>query len=83
VSLRTDGRYRCDRCDRLLVNGGVHEAAIISDLDPHDPEGGTLRVLHLCRDSETRSGSVIEGCVNVILTPDALPAWDRGEGAGA
>lgn len=45
MSLRSDGTYRCDRCGTKLENGGVHEAAILSDLDAE----GRVIVLHFCR----------------------------------
>lgn len=65
MSLRDDGKYRCDRCDVELENGGVHEAAVISDVVPGT--GMTItRILHLCR---------INGCCNKVLTKRAIPAW--------
>lgn len=65
MSLRKDGRYRCDRCDAELENGGVHEAAVVSDIVPGS--GGTLtRILHLCRKNR---------CVDKVLTKRAIPAW--------
>lgn len=58
MSLRPDGSYRCDRCGQLLENGGVQEAAIVSDLDPDQP--AAPRILHLCRKARTGAPT---GCV--------------------
>lgn len=65
MSLRADGKYRCDRCDVELENGGVHEAAVISDVVP-GTEMTITRILHLCR---------VNGCVDRVLTKRAIPAW--------
>jgi hypothetical protein len=70
VSLRPDGAYRCDRCDTKLTNGGVQEAAIISDLDPDDAT--TVRVLHLCRKSQPGAPN---GCAARVLGPGVLAAY--------
>lgn len=70
MSLRADGSYRCDRCGADVDNGGVQMAAIISDLSPDEP--GTVRVLHLCR--ETRDGAP-NGCVGNALGPATLANW--------
>lgn len=67
MSLRPDGAYRCDRCGADVGNGGVTEAASISDLDPDQP--GTIRVLHLCR--AERSGAP-RGCVGNVLGEGTL-----------
>lgn len=67
MSLRPDGSYRCDKCGADVVNGGVREAAIISDLDPDT--AGEVRVLHLCR--EPRDGAP-SGCAGNVLGPAAL-----------
>lgn len=70
MSLRPDGTYRCDRCGLRLENGGVHEAAIVSDLNLDRP--GDVRVLHLCR--AERDGAPT-GCVGNVLDPATLAYW--------
>lgn len=70
MSLRTGGAYRCDRCGADVGNGGVTEAAIVSDLDPDRP--GEIRVLHLCR--AARDGAP-HGCVGNVLGPQTLADW--------
>ena len=72
MSLRSDGSYRCDRCGAKLENGGVHEAAIVSDLDLEQP--GTVRVLHLCR--APRVGAP-RGCVGNVLGTAALTDYNE------
>lgn len=67
MSLRDDGTYRCDRCGTRVGNGGVQEAAVISDLEPDDP--ARPRVLQLCR--EPREGAP-RGCVGNVLGPGTL-----------
>lgn len=71
MSLRDDGKYRCDgMCESPGVdveNAGVQTCAIISDLDPDDPT--RPRVLHLCR--EPRQGAP-RGCVGLSLGPGTL-----------
>lgn len=56
MSLRSDGRYRCDRCGRELENGGAHESVIAADLDP--VTGGTV-TYHFGRE---------EGCAAKVLS---------------
>lgn len=72
MSLRPDGRYRCDRCGTGVGNGGVQEAASITDLDPQDPT--RVRQLHLCLDrpDPDRPGKTIQGCRDRVLTKKAL-----------
>jgi len=65
MSLRQDGSYRCDHCGGDLENGGVFEAAVISDIEP-GTEGTQTRILHLCRVNE---------CVQTVLTAAALAAY--------
>lgn len=73
MSLRPDGSYRCDKCGADVGNGGVHTAAVISDLDP---AGGnvTPRVLHLCmnRPDPDEPGKTVQGCRDRVLTKKAL-----------
>lgn len=76
MSLRPDGAYRCDRCGVDVGNGGVVEAAIISDLHPDEP--GTVRVLHLCR--AEREGAPT-GCVGNVLGEATLADWTATVGA--
>jgi len=75
VSLRSDGKYRCDRCDLELENGGVQECASITDLDPSNP--GNIRHFHLCYDRlDPESGKVAHrGCRDRVLTKRALRAY--------
>lgn len=56
MSLRSDGRYRCDRCGRELVNGGVFECVIAADTD--EVTGGTV-TYHFGR---------AEGCARKVLS---------------
>lgn len=70
MSLRSTGKYRCDRCDADVGNAGVQECAIVSDLDPKNPSA--LRVLHLCR---TRREGAPHGCAGNVLGPGTLAAW--------
>lgn len=73
MSLRPDGKYRCDRCDVELENGGVQECASITDLDPKVP--GSIRHLHLCYDEHDDDGKVTrQGCRDRVLTRRALRA---------
>lgn len=58
MSLRADGKYRCDRSGRELVNGGVQECIIVTDLDPAT-DNTTTRVLHFCRE---------DGCAGKVLS---------------
>lgn len=78
MSLRPDGGYECDRCGVDVGNGGVHTAAVISDLDPAD---GNLspRVLHLCRDrpDPDQPGKTIRGCRDRVLTAKALAHYNE------
>ena len=46
MSRRSNGEYRCDRSGRLLENGGVHEAAILTTLD----EDGNVVTFHFCHE---------------------------------
>lgn len=75
MSLRADGAYYCDTCGRKLQNGGVHEAAIVSDLDPDAP--GTIRVLHMCR--APRKGAA-SGCVGNVFGSTALADYTAKKG---
>lgn len=70
MSLQPDGAYRCDRCGLDVVNGGIYEAATISDLHPDD--NNIPRVLHLCR--APREGAP-RGCVGNVLGPETLAHW--------
>lgn len=67
MSLRGDGSYRCDRCGADVGNGGVREAAIVSDLHP-DVDGEVL-VRHLCR--AARDGAP-NGCAGLHVGPATL-----------
>lgn len=73
MSLRADGGYACDRCGTDVGNGGVHECAVISDLDP-DTGDVTPRVLHLCRTrpDPDHPGKTMQGCRDRVLTKKAL-----------
>lgn len=75
MSLR-EGNYHCDRCGTDVGNGGVMQAAVISDLDPDRP--GEIRVLHLCR--EPREGAP-SGCVGNVLGPATLADWTESRNA--
>lgn len=67
MSLRSDGSYRCDRCDTQLTNGGVHECAVVSTvLD------GQLFTLHFC---EQPHRGAPRGCAGHLLSPSALAAF--------
>lgn len=67
MSRRPDGTCRCDRCGVGVGNGGVRQAAVISDVDPEDPR--IPRFLHLCR--APRDGAPT-GCVGYVLGPGTL-----------
>jgi hypothetical protein len=64
MSLRSDGAYRCDRCGADVGNGSVDQAVIVSDV-----QGGSVRVLHFCR--EPRDGAP-HGCAGRLLSPSML-----------
>jgi hypothetical protein len=68
VSRQADGTYACDRCGTDIGNGGIDEAAAVSDLEL-DADGnvvlGAIRVLHLCRKNK---------CVRHVMTRRALRA---------
>lgn len=66
MSLRSDGTHRCDKNGELLENGGVHEATVISQLDP---DTGQPRVMHLC--TAPRRGAP-RGCTGLVLGPAAF-----------
>ena len=63
-----NGRYVCDRDGVDVGNGGVDQAAIVSDLDP---DTGNVRVLHFCRDRQV-DGKTVKGCAGRVLTAKAL-----------
>ena len=67
MSLRIDGKYRCDRCGADVGNASVQMCAFISDLDPDDRL--RPRTLHLCRAARTGAP---HGCVGNILGPATL-----------
>lgn len=69
MTLRGDSTYRCDRCGADVGNGGVHLAAIVSDLDPADPT--RIRQLHFCRDHDVDTKTV-KGCASRVFTAKAL-----------
>lgn len=73
MSLRADGRYRCDRCGHEFDNAGVQEAAKITDLDPATG-GTTVQQLDFCRDrpDPDNEGKKIQGCRDRVLTKKAL-----------
>lgn len=73
MSLRPDGSYRCDRCGADVDNGGVHTAAVVSDLDP-DTGNTTPRRIDFCRDrpDPDQPGKTIQGCRDRVLTKKAL-----------
>lgn len=70
MSRRSDGAYRCDRCDLDVGNAGVDRAAMVADVDPDDP--GTVRNLHFCREPNTGAP---DGCAAHLLTPANVAAW--------
>lgn len=69
MSLRTDGKYRCDRCDADVINGSIHYAVVVVDLHPFRP--GEMRQLHWCREN---------GCSVAVLSPVNLSMWLVAEG---
>lgn len=76
MSLRADGRYRCDRCGADVGNGGVEQCAVVADLDPDAV--GQLRTLHLCRDHEDDTGRKVPGCAwSRVLTAKALADYNE------
>lgn len=70
MSLRPDGAYRCDRCDRPVGNAAVTECAIVTTLT----DGGDHVVLHLCR--EPHKGAP-HGCAAHVLGGKTLPAYRK------
>lgn len=67
MSLRPDGSYRCDRCDRPVGNAAVTECAIVTDLNGLDHA-----VLHLCR--QPHKGAP-HGCAAHVLGGKTLAAY--------
>lgn len=68
MSLRSDGKYRCDRCGSDVGNAAVTECATVSDIDM----GGEVpvpRLLHFCR--EPNEGAP-EGCAEHLLVPSNI-----------
>lgn len=74
MSIRTDGKHRCDSCGQDVGNGGVRECAIVSDLDP-DREGH-IRNLEFCRDRED-GGKLVKGCSRKLLRPSILNDYEE------
>lgn len=73
MSLRLDGSYRCDRCDRDVGNGAVTEAAIVVTLsEPEEDEPAYPITLHLCRVPHEQAPT---GCAGHVLSESALKAW--------
>lgn len=70
MSLRSDGRYHCDRCGVDVQPGDVQSSAIVTDLDPGS-EMPTPRRLDFCRDREA-DGKRVKGCASRVLTAKAL-----------
>lgn len=70
MSLQPDNTYACDRCGTDVGNGGIYEAATVSDLHPDNDN--LPRVLHLCR--AERDGAP-RGCVGNVLGPGTLEHW--------
>ena len=66
MTLRKDGRYRCDRCGHELENGGVHECAVVADL----VEGRSI-TFHFCREN---------GCDRKVLSNRNLSDYRTQEG---
>lgn len=66
MSLRSDGKYRCDRCGSDVGNAGVDMAAIVSDVET---DTGLVRVLHFCR---VPNPGAPDGCATHLLTPSNL-----------
>lgn len=64
MSLRLDGRYRCDRCGRELENGGAQEC----DPHTHMDESGSISVFHFCKAS---------GCDRKVLSSRNLADYNE------
>lgn len=75
MSLRADGRYRCDRCGADVGNASVQMCAVVSDLHPDDL--ARPRVLHLCR--KPREGAP-HGCAGNVLGRGTLADLTKTEG---
>lgn len=76
MTLRPDGTYRCDRCGADVGNAGVYMCAVISDIEPGNPN--QPRVLHLCR--QPRDGAP-NGCARHVLGPGTLANLTETESA--
>lgn len=68
MSLRSDGRYRCDRCGADVGNGGIEECTTVVMLDVIESAGimvPTPVTLQFCR--EPRTGYP-NGCTGRVIT---------------
>jgi hypothetical protein len=71
MSLRKDGKYYCDRCNRDVENGSIYVAAAIVTVED-GPNGFQPVALHLCR--KEREGAP-EGCAGLVLNAEALASY--------
>lgn len=78
MSVRADGRHRCDRCDIDVQGGGVARCVIVSDLDPDRP--GQIRNLEFCRD-RVEDGDTVRGCDRELLPPRMIKAYTDAQEA--
>lgn len=69
MSRRGDGRYYCDRDGTPLTNGGAHECAIVTRLNP---ETGEPEVYHFCYEN---------GCDRKVLSARNLADYERSNGS--
>lgn len=74
MSIRSDGKHRCDGCGWDVGNGGVRQCAIVSDLDPDNE--GHVRNLEFCRDRED-GGKMVKGCSRKLLRPSILTNYEE------
>jgi hypothetical protein len=66
MSANAAGEFWCDKCGEEVGNGSIFRCAVITDLDPDDPN--TIRNLHICRDVIEDDEVVRKGCIKKVLS---------------
>lgn len=76
MSLRPDGSYRCDRCDRDVGNGDVQTSATVLTVELVDAGGGITAPVPVRFDFCTEPRPEFpHGCTGRILTARNLTAY--------
>lgn len=76
MSADATGKFWCDRCGEEVGNGSIFRCAVISDLDPDDPN--TVRNLHICRDVADGEGKITrKGCIPKVLSAANLAHYNE------